>query len=347
MKLTKAVRAAACAIVFLLIITFVIPPMTHNFFAGDGSMIVVTVHDQAQGEAQSHPTRAGTVSDLLLEIGVQLNPLDRTNHATDSPVWDGMDLVISRAVDFGVQINNGLVAGHEVLPGTTVGQILLQQQFAHSLSLLYEGDLARNITSGETINFLTWDSRFYTDYEALPYEIIENRTGAVREGRSHIRQEGTTGEHSVTSAVIIIGGEEQNREVIASQTVSEPTPKIVDIGTAPLGAIADVTAPDFHYVRRLRMEATAYTSGYSCTGKHPDDPWYGITASGMRVQHGVVAVDRTLIPLGTRLYVEGYGFAIAADVGGAIRGYKIDLFMYCINDARRFGRRHINVWILD
>jgi len=95
------------------------------------------------------------------------------------------------------------------------------------------------------------------------------------------------------------------------------------------------------------MEATAYTSGYGCTGKLPCDPWYGITASGMHVRHGVVAVDRTLIPLGTRLYVEGYGFAIAADVGGAIRGYKIDLFMYCINDARRFGRRHINVWILD
>ena len=345
MRVKKAVRTAICTIVFLFIVTFAIPPMTNNFFAGDGPMIVVTVHDQ--NGIHQHPTHAGTVSDLLLEIGTQLNPLDRTNHATDSPVWDGMDLVISRAVDFGVQINNGPAAGHEILPGTTVGQILLQQQFEHGLTLLYEGDLARNILNGETINFSTWDSRFYTDYQTLPYEIIENRTGAVREGRSHIRQQGIPGEHSVTSAIIIIGGEEQNREVIGSTTVSEPTPKIIDIGIAQLGALTDVTAPDFHYVRHLRMEATAYTSGYSCTGKHPWDPWYGITASGMRVQHGVVAVDRTIIPLGTRLYVEGYGFAIAADVGGAIRGNKIDLFMYCINDARRFGRRHINVWILD
>jgi 3D (Asp-Asp-Asp) domain-containing protein len=95
------------------------------------------------------------------------------------------------------------------------------------------------------------------------------------------------------------------------------------------------------------MEATAYTAGYCCTNKHPWDPWYRITASGREVEHGIVAVDRTLIPLGTRLYVDGYGFAIAADVGGAIRGYKIDLFMEDLGDALRFGRRHIYVWVLD
>ncbi|MCL2404355.1 MAG: 3D domain-containing protein [Defluviitaleaceae bacterium] len=346
MKFIKAaIKAMVCAVVFLFVVTFIVPPDDDHFFAGNGSMIDVTIQDH--DTTHTYPTNANTVSDFLLEIGVQLNPLDRINHSTDSQIWEGINLVISREVEFEVQINHGQRTTKVVLPGTTVGQILVQQQFEHDLILLYNGEISRYVQQGETINFLTWDSRFYTEYAPLPYEIIENHTGAVREGRSHLRQEGTVGEHSVTSAIIIIGGVEQSRDVISYRTVSEPVPAIIDVGTAQLGELTDVTAPDFHYVRRLRMEATAYTSGYSCTGKHPWDPWYGITASGMRVRHGVVAVDRTVIPLGTRLYVEGYGFAIAADVGGAIRGYKIDLFMYNINDARRFGRRHINVWILD
>ena len=349
MKVIKAVtKAFVCAIAFLLVVTFVIPPTAHNFFAGDGSRMEVTVYDG--DEVHTRMTGADTVSDLLLEMGVQLNPLDRTNHATDSPIWEGMSLVITREIEFHVRINNGPASTYVILPGTTAGQILVQQQLEHNLMLVCAdggGELTRYVENGDILNFLTWDSRFYTDYAPIPYETIENRTGAVREGRSHVRQTGAEGEHSATSAVIIIGGVEQNREIIGTNTISEPVPAIIDIGTAPLGALTDVTAPDFHYVRHVRMEATAYTSGFSCTGRHPGDPWYGITASGMRVRHGVVAVDRNVIPLGTMLYVENYGFAIAADVGGAIRGYKIDLFMYCINDARRFGRRHINVWILD
>jgi len=213
--------------------------------------------------------------------------------------------------------------------------------------LLYGGDLSRYVESGEILDFYTWDSRFYTDVEVIPYDTIENHTGNVRHGRSHIRQEGVPGEHEITRAVVIIGGEEQNQDVIGSNITAEPICEIIDIGTGRLGALADSSAEDFHYVRRVRMEATAYTAGFNCTGKHPWDPWYRITASGRRVEHGIVAVDRTVIPLGTWLYVEGYGLALAADVGGAIRGYKIDLFMECIQAARRFGRRHINVWILE
>ena len=341
----RIVKTCSWIMVFLLAMILVVPPNTNHFFAGDAQLMQVRIYDTE--EIYIHQTGADTVQGLFHELGIRLNPLDRTNHATNSPVWDGMNIVIFREVTFGVQINGGPVATHLVLPGTTVGQVMVQQQFWHNLMLLYGGDLARYVENDEVINFTTWASRFYTQHEIIPYTTIENHTGAVREGRSHIRQTGMPGEHEITSAVVIIGGEESNREVIASSVVAHPVDKIIDIGNAPLGALTDVTAPDFHYVRRVRMEATAYTAGFSCTGKHPCDPWYRITASGMEVRHGVVAVDRNVIPLGTRLYVYGYGFAIAADVGGAIRGYKIDLFMECIQAARRFGRRHIDVWILD
>jgi 3D (Asp-Asp-Asp) domain-containing protein len=344
-RLKKAFMTFAWVLVFLAL-TIAIPPATHHFFAGDTMLMQVMVYDS--GQVIRYRTGANTVSDLLHELGIPLGQLDRTNHATQSPVWDGMNIVIFREVAFGVQINGGPVHAQLILPGTTVGQVLLQHQLEHNLTLLYGGsNTARLVEHGEILNFLTWDSRFYTEVEEIPYETIENRTRQVRSDRVHVRQEGVPGEHEITQAVVVIGGEERNRGIVNSQIIAEPIDEIIDIGTASLGALADVTAEDFHYVRRLRMEATAYTAGFSCTGKRPGDPWYRITASGMEVRHGVVAVDRRLIPLGTRLYVEGYGFAIAADVGGAIRGYKIDLFMECINDARRFGRRHINVWILE
>ena len=345
MKALKKAVMTVCWVVVFLALTIFVPPVTNHFFAGDNQLMLVMVYDS--GTVHTHRAGANTIAGLLTEIGLTVGDFDRTNHSLDSPIWEGLNLVIFREVAFGIRINGGETAYQLILPGTTVNHVLVQQQIEHELTLLYTGELDRYIENGEVLNFVTWDSHYYTEVEVIPYETVENHTGAVREGRQHIRQEGVDGEHQVTNSVIVIGGEEANRAVIGQTVTIDPIDKIIDIGTARLGALTDPTREDFHYVRHLRMEATAYTAGFSCTGKHPCDPWWGITASGRRVEHGIVAVDRNVIPLGTWLYVEGYGFALAADVGSAIRGYKIDLFMHCIQDARRFGRRHINVWILE
>lgn len=92
------------------------------------------------------------------------------------------------------------------------------------------------------------------------------------------------------------------------------------------------------YVDALTMEASAYLPG--------DGNGDGITALGIPATYGVAAVDPRVIPLGTRLYVEGYGEAIAADTGGAIKGSKIDLCMESYDDAMSFGRRNVNVYVL-
>jgi 3D (Asp-Asp-Asp) domain-containing protein len=204
------------------------------------------------------------------------------------------------------------------------------------------------ITDGEALAFFTWQGEFYTDSEEIPYDTYEFETTSVRDGVSHVRQEGAAGEQEVTTAVVRIGGKEKERGITGINIVSEPVSKIIDIGIGGrLGTKTDTSAPDFHYNRKLVMNASAYTAGFGCTGKHPWDPWYGITASGRRVQPGIVSVDPTVIPLGTHLYVEGYGFSVAADVGGAIKGNKIDLYYEEIEDALRFGRRDLTVYILN
>ena len=87
------------------------------------------------------------------------------------------------------------------------------------------------------------------------------------------------------------------------------------------------------------MDATAYCPCSKCCGQYSN----GITANGMKAGYGVVAVDPKVIPLGTKLYVEGYGYCIAADTGGAIKGNRIDLCYGTHSQALASGFGHVNV----
>lgn len=340
----KRLKKVAIAVLVLLG-TLLFPVGMFSFIAAETALMQVVVYEN--GYTREHFTGAATVSDFFREVGIHLGVSDVTNHAPSSPLWDGMSITILREITFNVQIDDEPIFTRTVAPETRVEQILTGLQQEMNTAFVYNGDHSRMIVNGETINLFSWRTRTQVETMAIPYDTIENRTSAVRQGVYHVRQEGVPGEQAITTAVVYIGGEENNRAVIDEAVIAEPIYELVDIGTGRLGTLTDVNAPDFHYVRRLRMEATAYTAGYNCTGKHPCDPWYRITASGREVEHGIVAVDRNVIPLGTQLFVEGYGFALAADVGGAIRGYKIDLFMENIEDAIRFGRRNLYVWVLE
>jgi len=93
------------------------------------------------------------------------------------------------------------------------------------------------------------------------------------------------------------------------------------------------------YSRSLLMTASAY-SAYD-TGNSSR------TCNGNLVRKGLVAVDPSVIPLGTRLYISGYGYAIADDIGGSIKGDHIDLAFDSHNEALQFGRQKVTVYILN
>ncbi|MFA4016675.1 MAG: hypothetical protein RUDDFDWM_001785 [Candidatus Fervidibacterota bacterium] len=138
------------------------------------------------------------------------------------------------------------------------------------------------------------------------------------------------------------------RKVLSRNIISQPKPALVAVGVgrtqtrlAYRGTLPSRGMPVGFKV--LTMIATGYDPGPRSCGKYAN----GLTATGMRARRGVVAVDPRVIKLGTRLYVEGYGYAIAADTGGAIKGNRIDLCFDTYEEAMRWGIRKVRVLILS
>ncbi|MGE5544563.1 MAG: 3D domain-containing protein, partial [Bacillota bacterium] len=96
------------------------------------------------------------------------------------------------------------------------------------------------------------------------------------------------------------------------------------------------------YTKVLTMTATAYCPCSKCNYPYTDQLSY----IGLPLRQGIVAVDPNIIPLGTKLYVEGYGDAIAADTGGAIKGNRIDLCFPDHQSALAFGIQNVKVYVL-
>ena len=117
-------------------------------------------------------------------------------------------------------------------------------------------------------------------------------------------------------------------EISTVEIVEEPPPE--DVVETSRGYLP--------YSQVMGMEATAYLP--------TDGSGEGITAMGIPATYGIVAVDPAIIPLGSRVYIPGYGEALAADTGGAIYGYRIDLCMEDYWQAMDFGRRTVTVFVL-
>lgn len=99
-----------------------------------------------------------------------------------------------------------------------------------------------------------------------------------------------------------------------------------------------------------QVVATGYTAGVESTGKHPGNPSYGITYSGVKVKrdlYSTVAADLDVFPLGTILFIPEYGFGVVADKGGAIKGNRLDLYYETVKDVYTdWGKRQVEVYVI-
>ncbi len=180
--------------------------------------------------------------------------------------------------------------------------------------------------------------------EQIPFETVKNENDSIPKGTTINKQEGSEGVKEKTTRNKYVNGTLVSSNVIADVILKEPVNAVYELGTkevpTPSGGSADISASGY-----LVCESTAYTY---MTSDYSD-----VTASGRPAGYGNVAVDPSVIPLGTRLYITSldgsyvYGYAIAADTGGAIRGNIVDLFFNTYSECISWGRRDIRVYILD
>ena len=166
----------------------------------------------------------------------------------------------------------------------------------------------------------------------------------VLKGKEKVVQEGEKGLIKRTVEIISENGKPVTRILKGEDVVQEPTKKVVAVGTKVVTAsVSRGTTAASSGGKEFYVSATAYTA--FCNGCS------GTTATGidLRANPGlkVIAVDPSVIPLGSKVWVEGYGYAVAGDTGGAIKGMKIDLFMPVKNQAFGFGRKQVKIKVLD
>jgi 3D (Asp-Asp-Asp) domain-containing protein len=170
--------------------------------------------------------------------------------------------------------------------------------------------------------------------QAVAYQRVYKTNPYMEVGRSYISVMGQSGLLQKTLKVTEVAKKAVSTTVVKTKTVKPVVHEVYEVGSAKL---------DVKPVKTYTMGATAY-SNRRATILDGKDHLYGY--SGLWLHYGTCAVDRHIIPMGTVLYIEGYGYAVAADTGGAIRGNRIDLFFNSYNDACRWGFRSVKVYVL-
>lgn len=117
------------------------------------------------------------------------------------------------------------------------------------------------------------------------------------------------------------------------------------------GSLPTLEEKDWSNYPSTTVTATGYTAGFESTGKNPNHPEFGITYSGVKVKrdlYSTVAADLNVFPIGTILFIPGYGFGVVADKGGAIKGNRLDLYYETVKDVyEKWGKKTTKVYILE
>ena len=197
----------------------------------------------------------------------------------------------------------------------------------------------------------------------IRFKTVEKEDDSLAEGKTKVAQKGEQGKKEMTYETVVANNTVQSTKKISETTVQEPVDKIVLVGTKvketkEVKEVVATTAetPVTEKVekatetvetkaeapaaatsgRTMQVEATAYTGG-------------GITATGINLNDNskVIAVDPSVIPLGSRVLIDGYGEYIAGDTGGAINGNIIDVYVASHSEAISFGRRALTIHVLN
>ena len=300
---------------------------------------------------EEYSTRQELVSDFLTENGIQIGEFDKMSMLPEDELYSGARLVIRKGRTFSVSVDGNV----EIV---TTTKKTVREAFEEAGIMITEVDrvepsLDDTVQEGMQVDVYRVLNQQITVDEEIPFKSSEVSDSSLDKGKTRIKVKGQNGLKRAVYNITTENGVEIKRELVSRVTVREPVTQIVAVGTAqkakktttaPKATVTTNAGKSLNYSKKLTVTATAYTDS---SGNR--------TASGMMPQYGVIAVDPKVIPLGTKLYVEStddgkswtYGYCVAGDTGGAIKGNKIDLFYNSESECMRFGRRTAIVYILE
>lgn len=298
-----------------------------------------------------HTSTTTDPAAVLTEAGLALGEDDTY---TTQPGIVGAEITIQRSQQ--VTVNHRGETFEVNSTEETVAQLLQQlniplEDMTVSVPLSAEPYDGMQIVVSHTVR----STETYT--ACIPYGTAYCADASLPYGTEVVITPGVDGQMLCTANVVYVDGREVSRTVLEETVITQPVQEVVAVGTGtgPLateqqrpviddGMIVLPTGEVLTYYGTHRVLATAYT--------HTDAGCDFITATGTTVRIGTVAVDPTLIPYGTRMFIvtdDGqyiYGVSTAEDCGGGIKGDRIDLYFPTYEECAEFGRRSATIYFL-
>lgn len=297
---------------------------------------------------QKFTTRQDFVSEFLSENDIEIGEFDKISMLPEDELYDGARLIIRKGRKFTLSIDGNV----EIITTTkkTVREAFEEAGVSINETDRVEPSLDDVISEDMHVDVYRVLEKQITVDEEIPFSSKEVSDKTLQKGKTKIKTKGQNGLKRATYNITTENGIEIRRELVSAVTVKNPVTQVVAVGTGEKKStkgqkvVAANAGATLSYSKKITVTATAYT-----------DHSGSKTASGRMPQYGVIAVDPKVIPLGTRLYVEStddgkswtYGYCVAGDTGGAIKGNKIDLFYNTEGECVRFGRRTAIVYVLD
>lgn len=292
------------------------------------------------GEEQTISLAKGTVEEVLNRTGITLAENQSVTPSLNTVITGDMNIYVYNSKNIELTTN-----GTEMTVKAPEGTV------ENALNILgYEitDDDILNVDKNAQIEDdmkITLKKVTYVDEkstEKISYKTVEKDSDDIMTGESEVSQKGVDGEKEVTKRCKYIDGKYDSTKVIDEKVTKEPVDKIVLNGTKR-GTITDTSGAPVSYSYMVSGSGTAYTAAPGA-----------LTATGVPVYEGGVAVNPAIIPYGSKLYIEAadgshvYGYATAIDTGGALMDGSaiVDLFYFSYDDCVNFGRRDVNVYVL-
>lgn len=294
------------------------------------------------GEKIAIKTFKNTVEDILNDKAIEVGPYDKMSISMTEKLKDGLSINIQRAKKVSIKTKDSSVFIFTTTD--TVENVLKEAEILIGSKDRVEPAISASLQDDMEISVIRVEEKLASEKVQIEFANEVKKVESLAKGLVNVVQKGQPGQKEVTIKTIYEDGKEVSKKIVSEKIIHKPVNGIIEEGVK---TTLVTSRGSFNFTRAITMSSTAYDASFESCGKTPDNPQYGITYTGVRVRPGIVAVDPRVIPLGTWLYVEGYGEALAADIGGAIKGNKIDLFYESSSVVNKYGRKQIKVYVLD